>query len=158
MIQTLLIWIRILLFTLIPIRILFFNLIRIWIWLFDTDPDPYHFKEVMNLKQYFLYILTCFSLSVGPTRHTLLNFLFQLILLYSLESWCTMSIDYWCLMFTGSKYLEHISRIRTEHLLNNRNTEQKNWLRTWIKTLNQIRTLNESWTINNWQQIITSTD
>jgi hypothetical protein len=23
---------------------------------FDTDPDPYRFKEVMNLKQYFLYI------------------------------------------------------------------------------------------------------
>ncbi len=31
------------------------------------DPDPYHFKEVMYLKPYFLYILTWFSLSVGPT-------------------------------------------------------------------------------------------
>jgi hypothetical protein len=40
-IQTLLIRIRILLFNLIPVRI--------WIQLFDTDPDPdpYHFKEVM---------------------------------------------------------------------------------------------------------------
>ncbi len=33
--------------------------------LFDTDPDPYRFKDVMYLKQYFLYILTLFSLSVG---------------------------------------------------------------------------------------------
>jgi hypothetical protein len=31
------------------------------------DPDPYRFEEVMYLKQYFLYILTWFSLSVGPT-------------------------------------------------------------------------------------------
>jgi hypothetical protein len=38
---------RILLFNLIPIRILLFNLIRIR--LFDTDPDPYRFKEVMYL-------------------------------------------------------------------------------------------------------------
>jgi hypothetical protein len=34
---------------------------------FDTYPDPYRFKGVMYLKQYFLYILTWFSLSVGPT-------------------------------------------------------------------------------------------
>ncbi len=36
---------------------------------FYTDPDPYHFKEVMYLKQYryFVYILTLFSLSIGPT-------------------------------------------------------------------------------------------
>ncbi len=34
---------------------------------FDPDPDPYSFKEVMYLKQYFLCILTWFSLSVGPT-------------------------------------------------------------------------------------------
>jgi hypothetical protein len=46
---------RILLVTLIQIRILLLNLIRIRIRLFDTDPDPYRFKEV---KQYFLYILT----------------------------------------------------------------------------------------------------
>ncbi len=43
---------------------------------FDTDPDSYRFKEVMYLKQYFLYILTWFSLSVGskdPTkRHRVL--------------------------------------------------------------------------------------
>jgi hypothetical protein len=32
---------------------------------FDMDPNPYHFKEVMCLKQYFLYIYTWFSLSVG---------------------------------------------------------------------------------------------
>jgi hypothetical protein len=51
--QTLLIRIRILLVTLVVIRI----------WLFD----PYCFKKVMYLKQYFLYILTWFSLSVGPT-------------------------------------------------------------------------------------------
>jgi hypothetical protein len=54
-IQTLLIRIQIMLFTLIRIRILLFNLI--WLQLFDTDPDPYHFKEVMYVKQYFLYIL-----------------------------------------------------------------------------------------------------
>jgi hypothetical protein len=59
-IQTLLIWIRILLFTLIKIRIwiLLFNLIRIRILLFCTDPDPYRFKEVMYLKPYFLHIFT----------------------------------------------------------------------------------------------------
>ncbi len=40
--------------------------------LFDMDPelDPYHFKEVMYLKRYFLYIFTWFSLSVGPTGAT----------------------------------------------------------------------------------------
>ncbi len=27
-------------------------------FLFDADPDPYSFKEVMYLKQYFLYIFT----------------------------------------------------------------------------------------------------
>ncbi len=63
-VMTLLIRIRILLFTLIQIRILLFNLIRIR--LFDPDPYPYHFKRVMYLKQYFLYIVTLFSLSVGP--------------------------------------------------------------------------------------------
>jgi hypothetical protein len=30
----------------------------IQILLFDPDPDPYHFKEIMYLKEYFLYILT----------------------------------------------------------------------------------------------------
>jgi hypothetical protein len=55
-IQTLLIRIRIMLFTLIRIRILLFNLIRIRP--FDTDPDPYRFKEVMYLKQYFLHTFT----------------------------------------------------------------------------------------------------
>jgi hypothetical protein len=43
---------------------------------FDTDPnqtiniDPNHYcsKEVVNLKRYFLYILTWFSSSVGPLR------------------------------------------------------------------------------------------
>ncbi len=35
--------------------------------MFDTDPDPYGFKEVMYLKQYFLYIFTWFFLSEGPT-------------------------------------------------------------------------------------------
>jgi hypothetical protein len=34
---------------------------------FDMDQDPYRFKEVMYLKQYFLYIFTWFSLAVGPT-------------------------------------------------------------------------------------------
>ncbi len=57
-IQTLLIRIRILLFTLTRIRIMLFNLMRMRIRLFDTDPYPYRFKEVMYLKQYFLYILT----------------------------------------------------------------------------------------------------
>jgi hypothetical protein len=56
-------WIQTLL---IRIRILLFKLIRIQIRLFDTDPDPYCFKEVMYLKQYFLYIFTLFSFSVGP--------------------------------------------------------------------------------------------
>jgi hypothetical protein len=51
------------------IRIRLFNLKRIRIRLFDTDPDPYYFKEVMYLKQYFLYIFTWFSLS-GPTGPT----------------------------------------------------------------------------------------
>ncbi len=64
-IQTLLIRILILLVIFIWIRILLFNLIRIQIQLFD--PDPYQFKEVMYLKRYFfLYILTWFSLSLGP--------------------------------------------------------------------------------------------
>jgi hypothetical protein len=55
-IKTFLIRIRILLFTLIRIQIMLFNLIRIQ--LFDRDLDPYRFKEVMYLKQYFLYIFT----------------------------------------------------------------------------------------------------
>ncbi len=37
---------------------------------FDPDPDPYRFKEVIYLKQYFLYIFTWFSLSVGPIGPT----------------------------------------------------------------------------------------
>jgi hypothetical protein len=36
-----------------------------WIRLFDRDLNPYCRKEVINLKRYFLYILTGFSLSVG---------------------------------------------------------------------------------------------
>ncbi len=64
-IQTLLIRIRILLFH-------FYtdpdsNLIWIRTRMFDTDLDLYHFQEVMYLKQYFLYILNRFFLSVGPT-------------------------------------------------------------------------------------------
>jgi hypothetical protein len=65
-IQTRLIRIRVMLFTLIRIWNLLFNLILIWnllfnlilirIRLFDTAPDPEigRFKEVMYLKQYFL--------------------------------------------------------------------------------------------------------
>ncbi len=57
-IQTLLMRIRILLFAFIRIRILFFNLIRIRIWLFDKDPDPYRFKEVMYFnKVLFIHLL-----------------------------------------------------------------------------------------------------
>jgi hypothetical protein len=46
------------------IRILLFTLTRIRIRLFDTDPDPCCFKEVLYLKQYylFLYIFTWFYL------------------------------------------------------------------------------------------------
>ncbi len=62
---------------LIRIRILLSNLIRIRIQLFDTDPDPYRFKEVMYLKQYFLYIFTSFSLTIGPTGPTQKVFFFQ---------------------------------------------------------------------------------
>ncbi len=69
-IQTLFIRIRILLYNLIRIWIKLFNLTRIWIRQFDPDPDPYRFKEVMYLKQYFYYILTWFSLSVGPIGPT----------------------------------------------------------------------------------------
>ncbi len=70
------------------IRLFTMIMIRIQIWLFDTDPDldPYCF---------FLYILSRFSLSVGPpgpkqqavpnSRHMLTNFPFQLILLCFLE-------------------------------------------------------------------------
>ncbi len=32
--------------------------IRILLFHFDTDPDTCRFKEVMYLKQYFLYIFT----------------------------------------------------------------------------------------------------
>jgi hypothetical protein len=46
---------------------LLFNLIRIR--MIDQDSDPYCFKEVLYLKQYFLYISILFSLSVGPTGH-----------------------------------------------------------------------------------------
>jgi hypothetical protein len=46
----------------------------------ETDPDPYRFKEVMYLKQYFLYIFTSVSLSVGPTGPTQKVFFFQLSL------------------------------------------------------------------------------
>jgi hypothetical protein len=61
-----LIRIRILFLTLIRIRILFFNLIRIRIQLFDKDPDPYCYKQIMYLKRNFLCIFTWYSLSVGP--------------------------------------------------------------------------------------------
>jgi hypothetical protein len=44
--------------SLIRIWILLFTLIQIQILLFDTNLDPYHFKEVVYLKQYFLYIST----------------------------------------------------------------------------------------------------
>jgi hypothetical protein len=37
---------------------------------FNFDLDPYCFKEVIYLKQYFLHTFTCFSLSVGPTGPT----------------------------------------------------------------------------------------
>ncbi len=37
---------------------------------FIPDSDPYGFKEVMYLKWYVLYIITWFSLSVGPTGPT----------------------------------------------------------------------------------------
>ncbi len=53
-----------------PDPILLSNLIRIRIRLFDTVPDSYLFKEVIYLKQYFLYMFTSFSLSVGPTGST----------------------------------------------------------------------------------------
>jgi hypothetical protein len=55
-IQTIFIRILIPLFILIRIRILIFTLIRIR--LFDMDPYPYSFKEVMCLKRYFLYIIS----------------------------------------------------------------------------------------------------
>ncbi len=79
LIQALLVQIQILLFTLIRIwiRFLLFNLIRIRIRLFGTDPDldPYGFKEVRYLKQYFSYIFTWFSLSVGlPVTNQKANF------------------------------------------------------------------------------------
>jgi hypothetical protein len=78
-IQTLLIQIRKMLFTFIRIRILLSNLIRIRIRLFGMDPDmdPCCFKEVMYLKQYFLYIFTWFSMSVsstGPTQSAYVKF------------------------------------------------------------------------------------
>ncbi len=53
----------------------------------------------------------------------------------------------WCLMFTRSKYLEHISRIRTEHLPNNSNTEQKNWIGQWA--LHRISTESNEKALNN---------
>ncbi len=62
-IQTLLIQIRILLFTLIRIRIPVFNLIWIRIRLFDIDLDLCRFQEVMYLKQYFLHPKSIFLVS-----------------------------------------------------------------------------------------------
>ncbi len=59
--------VQILLFTLIPIRILLFNLF--WIQLFDSNPDPYCSKEVMYLKQYFLYIYLIFIVSRSKGRN-----------------------------------------------------------------------------------------
>jgi hypothetical protein len=45
-----------------PQRTLLFPLLFYFMWiqirLFNTDPDPYHFKEIMYPKKYFLYILT----------------------------------------------------------------------------------------------------
>jgi hypothetical protein len=46
------------------VGILLFNFIRIQIRLLDPDLD---FKEVIYPKQFFLYILTLFSLLVCPT-------------------------------------------------------------------------------------------
>jgi hypothetical protein len=65
-----LIRIRNLLFILIWIRIMLFYLIRIR--MFDTDPDPYHFKEVMYLKRYFVYIhlYLIFLVSRSNRTHT----------------------------------------------------------------------------------------
>jgi hypothetical protein len=64
-------------------------LIPIRIRLFDTDPDPYRFKEVMYLNGTFFYILTWFSLSLGPPgtnqQTYVVEFSLGLIVLCSLE-------------------------------------------------------------------------
>jgi hypothetical protein len=68
------------------IRILLSNLIRIRIRQFCTDPDPYNFKEVMYLKQYFTFLLDfpCQYVQQDPhKKYSLLNSPFQLILLSS---------------------------------------------------------------------------
>ncbi len=71
-------------------------------------------------------------------------------LLYLDKRWCCLlynvylPLDDWYL--TGSKYLEYISRIRTEHTLINLNTEQKNQIElkesNWTKSTASNETLN----------------
>ncbi len=55
---------------------------------FDMDPDPYYFKQVMYLNGTFIHLNLILVVSRSSketnSRHVLLNFPFQLILLLSL--------------------------------------------------------------------------
>jgi hypothetical protein len=82
---------RILLFTLIPIWVLLFSLIRIRIQMFDTDPDPYRFKEVMYLKHTFYTSLLDFPTGPKQKAHFVkfslpVNFVVLIIVAYGSES------------------------------------------------------------------------
>jgi hypothetical protein len=66
------------------------------------------------------------------------------------QRWCSLAYDvYWLarwLLFLGIEIHGTHSRIRTEYLQNNTNTEQLSWITNiWTKALNKSRT------INNWQ-------
>ncbi len=52
-----------------------------------------------------------------------------------------MFIDCWWLLLRGSKYLEHIPRIRTEYLLNNMNTEHS--IKQWITEMNSTEQIEQ---------------
>jgi hypothetical protein len=66
-----------------------------------------------------------------------------------------MFIDCWWLLFTASKYLEHISRIRTENVLDNMNAEQKESNQTlntelnkhWTKVKQRLTGTKQQWAL-----------
>ncbi len=76
---------------LIRIRILLFTLIRIRTRLFDTDPDPYCFEELMYIKQYTFYLFIHLNVIFLVSRSARTQqagthfFPFQLIFMCSLE-------------------------------------------------------------------------
>ncbi len=119
-----------------------------------VHPKPLHcqeelawLKKALNYCLKVIVCLTCLrnlfhiSLYVYDCNRPLAPILRQKMALSGV--WCLLTTwwlmwlhDDWC--FTGLRYVEYISRIRTEHTLNNSNTEWKNRIKQ--KALGGINT------------------